>query len=279
MKVIVLNDTSKYHHGCYKVMEYLHNDLSSNGHHVLAYVGGNTDRLPNDPSYYENADAVIINGEGTMHHDRPLPHSLLNVLRNAKKKGMKTALINTVWQSMTLDTEMKEVLKDTYISVREIKSQRELQKDGIESDIHLDLSYFNDVPEVTLPNKEYVVGKFFFQSDFRPRGVPSLDIFKDKWNKIVNTLRTTDWFITGRHHELYAACKARCPFSVLSGNTWKNHGLIETAGVDILIGDPHMRHEHISRFVDKCKERRMEYEKLFNWMELQPKFTVKGKLE
>ena len=278
MKVVILNNTSRYHKGCEKVMEYLHKDVRNSGHEIVESVMGNKDILTNAWDKIEEADAVIVNGEGTMHHDRPVPHQLLDTIRNAKKQGKKTALINTVWQSMTLDDEMKDVLRDTYISVREVMSHEELLKDDIQSDIHLDLSYFNDVPEKVAPHRDIIIGKFFAQADWRPKGIPTLDIFKTDWNTFVNVLRSTDWFITGRHHELYASCKARCPVAVLSGNTWKNEGLFKTAGAKLLVGNPNIKHEDIPLFLAECKERRMEYEKLFNWMEQQPKFTIANKL-
>lgn len=278
MKVLILNNTSNYHYGCAKVMEYLHRDLVSCGHEIVDSVLGNKSTLVDTFVNIEEADAVIVNGEGTMHHDKPVPHELLNILRNAKKLGKKTALINTVWQSMTLDDEMKDVLRDTYISVREIMSAEELQKSDIDVDIHLDLSYFNEVPEKVTPQRNLIVGKFFMQKDWRPKDIPVIDIFKNDWNTIVNVLRNTEWFVTGRHHELYASCKARCPFSTLAGNTWKNEGLMKTAGVDIPVGAPHLLHSNIPNFIAKCKERRMEYEKLFNWMQTQPKFTFANKL-
>lgn len=278
MKVIIFNDTSDYHKGCEKVMEYLHKDVQNCGHQLLASVKGNKDRVEDVQNYFMEADAVIVNGEGTMHHDKPVPHQLLQVIRNAKVLGKKTALINTVWQSMTLDDEMKDVLRDTYISVREVMSWEELQRDDIRADIHLDLSYYNDVPEKVSPQRELVIGKFFMQQDYRPEGINHIDIFKDDWNTVVNILRNTDWFITGRHHELYAACKARCSFAALSGNTWKNEGLIKTAGVDIPIESPTLLHSRIPEFLDRCKEHRLEYVKLFDWMQTQPKFTIANKL-
>ena len=278
MKVIVLNDTSRYHKGCEKVMEYLYKDLRRCGHEVLAIVKGNSDTIVNIDNIIKDIDAVILNGEGTMHHNRPVPHSYLNILRNAKKMGKKTAMVNTVWQDMKIDDEMKDVLKDTYISVREVMSARTLQKDSIHADIHLDLSYFNDVPERVSSHRELVVGKFFSQSDYRPKGVPYIDIFKQDWDTIVNVLRYSDWFITGRHHELYASCKARCPFVLLDGNTHKNRGLIETAEVYIPVAPPNFSKKNIPNFLAQCKEHRMEYEKLFNWMERQPKFTFAEKL-
>jgi polysaccharide pyruvyl transferase WcaK-like protein len=277
-KVIVFNNTSKYHNGCAKVMEYLHKDLQHSGYEILASIKGNTDTLPYPPEDYEQADTIIVNGEGTMHHSKIVPHQLINLLINAKKLGKKTALINTVWQSMSLNNEEKDVLRNTYISVREVMSQQALAEDDIKSDIHLDLSYFNDVPEKTTPHRELVIGKFFSQADYRPYGIPTIDIFKDGWNDIVNTLRSTDWFITGRHHEMYASCKARCPFATLAGNTWKNQSLFKTAGVNLLVGDDKLSHSEMKGFLSACEERRMEYEKLFNWMESQPKFTILGKL-
>lgn len=276
MKVLIFNDTRKYHHGCFKVMEYLHRDIQENGHTVVGSVLGNINVVPSLETKFNESDLILINGEGTMHHNRPVPHQLLEILRVAKKSGKKTALINTVWQDMRVDAEIVDVLKDTYISVREVLSQQELQKQGIESEVHLDLSYFVDVPEIPELQRprEYVVGKFFSQADYRPRGIHHIDIFKQDWDTIVNVLRATDWFITGRHHEMYAACKARCMFSTLAGNTWKNQGLFRTAGVDIKVADPYIRHENIPKFVDSCKERSGEYLKLFNWMERQPKWSI-----
>ena len=278
MKAIVFNNTSRYHNGCKKVMEYLHADLNKNGYDVVQSVYGNTMTPDFDPDKFEESDLVVINGEGSMHHDKPIVTLYLNLLKMAKERGKKTALVNTVWQANPLSPEYKEVLQDTYISVREVLSQQELEKDGIESDVHLDLSYFVDVPERHAPVRPLVIGKFFSQSDYRPKGVPTVDIFKQDWDTIVNLLRHTDWFLTGRHHEMYAACKARCPFSTLAGNTWKNEGLFRTAGVNIPVGEGKLPHRAMKGFVLECNKHRMEYEKLFNWMESQPKFSLANKL-
>jgi hypothetical protein len=274
MKILIFNDTKNYHHGCAKVMEYLHKNLTDNGHTILNSITGNRDMLPNVEMQFMEADMILVNGEGTMHHDAPAAQQLLAILRNAKVLGKKTALINTVWQSMTINDEIKDVLFNTYISVREVRSQYAMYETiGRKVDLHLDLSYFVDVPAQNFEHKDLVIGKFFMQQDYRPENIPVLDIFKMEWNDCVNTLRNTDWFVTGRHHELYAACKARCPSTVLSGNTWKNEGLFETAGVDIPCGAGNLLHDKIPNFIDECKEKKEEYKKLFDWMEMQPKWT------
>ena len=277
MKVIIFNNTSKYHKGCAKVMDYIHNNLISNNHTIIDSVLGNG--TYQSISDYKNkiamSDAVIVNGEGTMHHDAPHAHKLLDTIRYAKRRGKKTFLINTVWQAMNIDKEIKEVLQDTYISVREIRSHKELLKQGINSHINIDLSFFNDVPYEEKPENDLITGKFFFFKDYRLKNVPFLDIFVNEWDFMVNTLRSTNWFVTGRHHELYAAAKAKCKFLVLKGNTWKNEGLIETAGVSIPVPSGKIDHKQIPYFLDMCKERELEYVKFFDWIHKQPKFEFK----
>jgi hypothetical protein len=278
LKALILNDTSSYHNGCKQVMHYLRQDLANCGYTVAGSIVGRIEYLYHHEYDLRDIDLVIINGEGSMHHDRLLPQALLKILTDAKKLGKKTALINTVWQAMTLTDEHKEVLQDTYISVRECLSQQEFEKDNISSDIHLDLSYFADVPIRFDRPKNLVVGKFFSQKDWRPEQVPTIDIFKDSWNDVVQKLSVTKWLVTGRHHEIYAACKARCNFVALSGNTWKNEGLAKTANVDIIFKDEDLHHSKIPSFLAECKERSAEYTKLFDWMELQTPFTIAGKV-
>lgn len=278
-KVMVFNNTSRYHNGCVKVMQYLHKNLQENNCQILESVYGNIDKIQFKESNFKQAEVIVVNGEGTMHHDSRGSRQLLEVLRRAKREGKKTFLINSVFQAMSLNDELVRVLKDTYISVREVKSQRYLKnKFGIDAEVHLDLSYFVDVPEMFSPHRQYVVGKMFSRQDYAPKGVFKIDIFRHKWNDIVNVLRSTDLFVTGRHHEMYAACKARCPFVVLSGNTWKNEGLFETAGIDI----PHLQDQatdiEIVNTAAKIEENPNEFFKLFNWMEQQPIWTIENKL-
>ena len=54
-----------------------------------------------------------------------------------------------------------------------------------------------------------------------------IDIFNQHWRDFVSQLWYSNLLITGRHHEMYAACKAECPFVVIEGNTHKNQGLFK----------------------------------------------------
>lgn len=270
MRTVVLNNHSKYHSGCNAVIDVLHSDLLDNGYTVIS----STDR-DCDTELFNSAELVIVNGEGTMHSNRREPLELLEILCVAKESGKKTALINTVWQNMDISDRAIDVLKNSYISVREILSAEYMtETTGITPDIHLDLSYYAPLDVLinsqTLPQSELLCGKSFPpQQDYRPPNCASVDIFSEGWDTIINKIRHSDWFFTGRHHELYAGCVAGTPVSVMRGNTWKNEGLFATAGVDIPVADRDISHADIPHFISMCKERSQEYEKLWAWMESQ----------
>lgn len=283
MKAILFNDTSAYHKGCSHVVRYIHEELTSCGHEVWASVPsadlrkGIADKELN--MLINRSDIVVVNGEGTMHHDAPAARFILKILSRALEYKKQVFLINTVWQEMTLNKSEIKVLQNTYISVRECLSQEALKKDGIESEVHLDLSYYEDIEDIPRDSIPLAVGGFFRKQPYRPLKVTIVDIFKTSWGGVVNRLRYTDWFITGRHHEMYAAAKARCNFVAFSGNTWKNEGLIKTAGVDIPIGPFNIEYSKIPDHMQKCLDKKDEYTKLFDWMERQPRFTFRDKVK
>lgn len=283
MRAILFNDTSAYHKGCSHVVRYIHQELTSCGCDVWASIPsadlrkGIEDKELN--MLIERSDIVVVNGEGTMHHNVPAAKFILKILRRALEYKKQAFLINTVWQEMTLDRQEIKTLQNTYISVRECLSQEALKKQGIKADVHLDLSYFEDIEDIPRERQPLAVGGFFRKRQYRPPNVNVVDIFTTPWAGVVNRLRYTDWFITGRHHEMYAAAKARCPFVAFSGNTWKNEGLIKTAGVDIPVGPFDIEYSEIPKHMQKCLDKKDEYTKLFDWMEKQPRFTFQDKIK
>ena len=104
----------------------------------------------------------------------------------------------------------------------------------------------------------------------------NLDIF-ESWDTIVNKLRKTNWFITGRHHELYAACKARCPFTVLKGNTWENEGLLATES-NYPIFSNSSRRGIFNSAINECQGYLAEYENFLIGWKIKPRFSLKGKI-
>lgn len=283
MKAILFNDTSAYHKGCKKVVEYIHKDIKSCGYELLASIPSkHTARGYNSlliDKLIKEADLVIVNGEGTMHHDQESARHLLNIIKQSYYKGKQVMLINSLWQSMGITSSDIDCLKNIYICVREERSQKALSEYGIHADVSLDLSYFDRVPEENKEKHSLLVGGFFRKTQYRPEGVPVLSIFDSSWEDCVNSLRSTEWFITGRHHEMYASAKAECPFIAFSGNSWKNESLMETAGVDIPIAPQKTPFSKVGYYTASCKERVGEYTKLFEWMKKQPKFTIRDKVK
>jgi len=196
MKVMVFNNTSRYHNGCKKVMQYIHHDIRRFGHLLTESVYG-------------------------------------------------------------------------YVSVREVKSQRQMQRMDVDADINIDLSYFVHVSPKKYKRNGTVIGRFFDKRELNSKQHVHVNIFKQDWDEIVNILRWSDCFITGRHHEMYAACKARCPFVVVEGNTWKNSGLMETAGVEIPVFTYEATNGQLMQGVDLMMEYADQFETLFNWMQKQ----------
>jgi polysaccharide pyruvyl transferase WcaK-like protein len=228
LKTLLLNNTSDYHNGCKKVIEAI-DHIYGFDDSIKTFDKTNLDELD-----YSKYDRVILNGEGTIHHNSVRAQQYLSALFFAQRAGCETFIINTVWQRMKNDYD--HVLKKCdLIAVREEYSQTELkEKHGVDSIVYPDLSYIVDVPLEEYEYEEIYEGQYINLTQDKVIGnYPRIDIFKQEWNEVVNRLRNADLLITGRHHEMYAACKAKCPFLVYEGNTWKNSGLLASAGVQI----------------------------------------------
>lgn len=220
---VLINDTSNYHNGCKVVVEAIRQNY---GFDKAYYT---QDILNID---YRQYDEVIVNGEGTMHDNQRRSITFLEALQSAQNFGLKTRLINTVWQNMIHDYD--DVLqKCEEVIVREVNSFEEMQKHGVNAQILPDLSYFVDVPYKEYEHVTSYEGQYWKKKFRQHKDWPEIDIFEQDWNEIVNRLRHADLLVTGRHHEMYAACKAKCRFLVKPGNTWKNEGLLKSAQVNI----------------------------------------------
>ena len=116
-KTYLFNDTSDYHNGCKKVVESYGDEID-----VKIKTKDSLSVLDID---YRNVKKVILNGEGTMHHNQSTAINFLKGLRKAQKAGCETEIHNTVWESMK--HEYDDVLKKcSLITVRESISQQEL---------------------------------------------------------------------------------------------------------------------------------------------------------
>jgi len=282
MKICLANNTGHYHAGCRAVIGTINNQIKENGHMLLASVG--TGQMM-DKNSVKDCDLLLINGEGTMHHEGVNKIVLDKTIDLAIKYRKPIHLINTVWQAINLHPRYAKINK---IITREVLSRSELRSQNLDADLCLDLSYFCKInynqPVINF-HKQIVVGDFFFQgagqkpplatADFQHidtnhvyfSGKPKLTLQDHVWSTVVMSLGSASLYITGRHHGVYAACKAKVPFVVHCSNTHKVEGLFAWAGVKIPIAN---NMQQIIENVEWAKEHNEEYLKLFNFMENQP---------
>lgn len=247
---LLLNDTSRYHHGSAEVVRNIDFDLA---------LEAPPDSIKFSSLAGEKITCVILNGEGTLHHDSSIAHQWLSILKEAQAKGIPTIILNTVWQQMHKSTA-KILERCERIEVREILSQHELRRIGIEAHVIPDRSIRTDVEITPYDYQQIYYGQPFNANLSTPSQYPEINIFSQSWNEVVNRLRNSSLLVTGRHHEMYAAIKARCKFIVKPGNTWKNLGVFASSAPD-LINIPLSIEDVLSGKYDE------EYEKIFDWAE------------
>ncbi|GAA4642113.1 polysaccharide pyruvyl transferase family protein [Pontixanthobacter gangjinensis] len=147
-KAVLLNDTRvDRHHGCTTVIETIDNLARRSGIEIIAKSPAHSDWRADDAitSAIARADLVLVNGEGTIHHDRPAGIKLLEVGKFAHDNGTKAALINSTWQANS-DASLQALNNFDIVSVRESASQAELAKHGIEARRIPDLALYHTPP-------------------------------------------------------------------------------------------------------------------------------------
>lgn len=274
MRLKLFGDHSTFHCGSQAVVDVLRSQYRQH-----CWVGAD------DPDY----DALIVNGEGTLHHSasshRPAAIEKMNALRLAIDQGKPAALVNTVWQDMVHDFD--DMLPSlAFISAREKLSAAELlERHGVSALVCPDLSYFHPIDEDgEAPDwsGQNVVTDFYskdFQAWVRPTsgklfGMTYVDMRSLSWSQLVRGLRSARLLVSGRHHAIYAAAKAGIPFVAVTSNSHKIEGLIQSSGAGITV---HKRLPNPKKAVALALDGEADqYEKLYSWMRLQslqlPKF-------
>ena len=264
-RLCVAGDTSGYHGGCDAVMRTLWRLAGAKGWQVV----------PEGAEY----DALLVNGEGNMHHGSKRFHHKMRLLAAGVTAGRPAFLVNSVWEDNPPDYD--DLLpRLSGLFVREVLSQRELaERHGASAEVVPDASFFDALPWFTWrrnfrgrpavtdfyvkPQGEAGRRHRFERRDAlfpEARPLPFLDW---PWGRVVASLKTASYLITGRHHAVYAACVARVPFIASEGNTHKIRGLVASANADILVADTP---EEIPGIIASNLARPEEYQRLFAWI-------------
>ncbi len=179
----------------------------------------------------ELCNVVVMNGEGTMHHGTPGFHVKMRQLARAQAQGCRTFLVNTVWQDNPLIYDDVLAKLDGLITRGEASGLDLRVNHGMTSISGPDLSYFETIDEnapVFDWSGKTIVTDFWSQElDFAwlsasfAKDWIRADLQKISWSSLVRSLRTAELLVTGRHHAMYAAVKARLPFVPVRGNSHK----------------------------------------------------------
>lgn len=276
MKIYFANDCRAYHGGSWAVSEVIRSEIAAAGHSLL---------VESDPARIEmdaisEADAIIVNGEGTLHHNKSRPRHLLDILAEGQRRGKWTALINTSWQDMSNDHD--DVLRRLdHFTVRETLSLRELdQKHGVTATLFPDLSlqYPITIPDLPKDDRTLITdlyaaefGCFVILNGGSRSKLPLLDMRKLNWSDTLATVKRHPVFVTGRFHGMMAALRARTPIVAFGGNTHKIAGVMHWAGQPQLCCDTPSA---LFTAAGKVKRLGELYEKLFDWAAQLPKWRL-----
>lgn len=266
MKIIIFNDTgNSCHAGCQAVSDAHARLLGIAGHHVLHrefvlhhrhhWTGSPETSIKsvlNDEDIMEkisSSDAVIVNGEGTIHHDQG--QHLLAILGAAQTLRKPTVLVNAVFQDTSGFDNVLHSLED--FTVRETKSFQHAKDRGLRCRLVWDSSLvagYDSMPLRDFENQTLItdwhsarntdVGYNMLSymaensdtSFFLPLQTESAF---SVWQKYSATMATARLVISGRHHANYFAAKAGVPFICLPSNTHKVEGFVDIVEEDIPI--------------------------------------------
>lgn len=271
MKVLFVNDTSAFHCGSWAACEVIKQALATRGHSIIPEA----DIRVVDATGLEACDAVLVNGEGTLHDNSQRSIRILQMLEQAQRMGKPTALCNASWFGMT-DAYDHVLLKLDALSVRESLSLDILRRSGIHADIALDASYWHPArpagawPRARVRSTDLywpAVRGFVLPTGGQLSKFEALHMDRLDWPGMLDAVAASETLLTGRHHGVYAACRTRTPFVALSGNTPKIEGLVAWSGLDLPVTD---NPAELASLLARVGRYRGAFDRLFDWMDRQP---------
>lgn len=276
MKVFFANDCQTYHGGSWAVSQVIRQQLEAASHEIF----NEEDLKVFDKTIVSECDAILVNGEGTIHHNGKRASHLLALLRFGQELGKFTALVNTSWFSM--GPEFDDVLQNLdHLSVREILSQRELEANhSVKAELHLDLSYDFQTDIGVQAEKQPVLMTDLYSREFNcavilnggaRAAVPFINMRKTNWNDTLAIVSKHSCLVTGRFHGLMAALKTRTPFVAYPGKTHKIQGVLETLGGT---GFLKLQYKEVFPLALRWKQHKSEYERVFDAAAAMPKWKL-----
>lgn len=248
-KVLVFNDTSRYqHYGCDLVMYSIFANLRRRGLRPVSVhkVGTSAEKhFDAIVGRHRDAQAIIVNGEGVIHHDRKHALDLAALGGRAADAGVPAYLINAALfeNSSGLYQRLKQYRA---VWVRDGESRQAAQAHGIEAELVPDLS-FDAVASLRLcararrgglvtdsvhPQLTSDLERLARETDSRWQpmcrrvGLPAAGLRLLGARRFVRRVASAEWVLTGRFHTVTTCLATRTPFLALASNTRKIEALL-----------------------------------------------------
>lgn len=273
-KVALFNDTAASgHFGCDAVAATIQQSLERRGGEFIYRhdVGKPWERDANAIAAMEDADLVVVNGEGSIHHSSERARSLARIGAHCHRQGIPCYLVNATIQA-NRDDIMSDLAQFSHVWVRESYSIEELERFGMSVTLCPDLSLYQDFPSwspvdgvgpifVDSVDKKtnraleasahYAHGLFvsmkkdlngfglYYPERYRvsrlfskyPKKKESLYSVSD-FSGFASLLARSRYVITGRFHAFCFCLSVGVPVSVLRSNTWKCEAMLNDLGID-----------------------------------------------
>jgi hypothetical protein len=128
---VVLGDTRDlHHHGCEAVLTQLIAGLTNAGLPPAKVLHGMAWEPYGDTCL--RAPLVVLNGEGALHHSRPVVESVLTLAEKRRASGLPTALANASWFANTPEQTRRLGAFDL-VAMRDGESRAAVRAEGIAS--------------------------------------------------------------------------------------------------------------------------------------------------
>lgn len=128
-KIVLMNHTDMqgHHFGCARVMRIIETELQARGAQIIGRLDGkqNWQDTPEALAVLARADAVVVNGEGTLHGGRKKAGWLVDISDHPVAAGKELSLINTIYQNNPAEWGPR-LAKFTHIYARESRSAQAL---------------------------------------------------------------------------------------------------------------------------------------------------------
>jgi hypothetical protein len=231
-KIVFVGDTSLRtpHFGCQLVGQTFREQFTRVGVDLIASLPTKIEMISDYRRYLEQADLVVINGEGSIHHGR-----FQNLVDLAG--DYPCALVNCVYQENPENPNLK---KFKWISARESMSAAAISEQGVNVEVVPDVlfasSFLRSYVPVTQVVKDFGftdcaekvvrrLGPMRFR--YRPGFSPKTKVVGDYLNFLASHKRMA----IGRFHAAICCSVMGIPFSTWDSNTWKTEGLMYDMGV------------------------------------------------